>query len=151
MPARLRRLPLSHVGQWRPGLGLWHRVGRRRDLKARVFDSLRVVARKSELNQSVVLPGFWPPALLPVSLLHFLTLTCLRTPGLSTLFRQEGRVQGHREKAMGCTLPSSLSRGHLIPTLPYYLTICPGRSREPEGQRHFQDIQESGDRFLFGQ
>lgn len=60
MPPGLGRLPLSHVGQWRPGFGIRHAVGGRRDLKARVFDSLRVVARKAELARSMVLLGLGP-------------------------------------------------------------------------------------------
>lgn len=44
VPSRLGRLPLGHVGQWRPSLGLWHPLEGWSGLEAWVFDSLGVAA-----------------------------------------------------------------------------------------------------------
>lgn len=50
VPSRLGRLPLGHIGQWRPSLGLRHPLEGWSSLITWVFDSLGVAAKNNRIE-----------------------------------------------------------------------------------------------------
>lgn len=137
MAPRLGWLPLGHVGQGRPGLGLRHPLEGRRGLKAWVFNSLSVAARESEPKVICAALGFAPLSSPSALFLCSLPITGLPTPGPSSLSQQEGRSRPERK---GHGLHSPTCPEWRTPARPWGLTICPRPCQDAQGQKHFQDI-----------
>lgn len=134
---RLGRLPLGHVGQRRPGLGLRHPREGRRGLKARIFNSVSVAARESEPKVISAALGFAPLPSPPALFLCSLPIPGLPTAGPSSLSLQEGR-SGPERKGHGLLSPTCPERR--TPARPWGLTICPQPCQDTRAQKHFQDI-----------